>query len=161
MDFQSGTRQPGREFCRAASVEANAFECGSLFDQGGKIVGFSRADVGVERAGPHTGAIDVPDADPVRENALDSFGVGKLVKRFAKNGAKQLPEMILLVPVVLLRRQGGRGGETAQDQAADAGVENRGQAGEPFMRCDDHAVGMFCVCSAWRINLIRDVRFLS
>ena len=105
MDFQAGTRQPGCEFCRTAPVETDAFECRSLIDQVIEIVGLSGADVGVERAGPYTGAIDIPDADPMRQNAPDTFGVDKLRERFGENRAKQFPEMILPVPVILFRRQ--------------------------------------------------------
>ena len=158
MDFQAGTRQPGCEFCRATPVETDALECGSLIDQGIEIVGFSGADVGIERAGPHTGAVDIPDADPMRQNAPDTFGVRKLGERFGEDCAKQFPEMILPVPVILLGRQGRRGWETPQDQAADAGIENRGQAGQPdeFMRCCGYAHGVRRICPAQRIKLVGD-----
>ena len=105
MDFQLGTRQPGREFRRAASVETNAFECGGLINQAIEIVGFSGADVGIEGTGPHAGAINVPDADAVCQDAPDTFGVGEFVERVGESRAKQFPEMILPVPVILLRRQ--------------------------------------------------------
>lgn len=105
MNFQPGTRQPGGKFRRTATVEANAFERGRLGNQGIKIVGFPGADVGIERAGPYAGAINVPDADMVRQNAPEAFGVRHLVKRFGENCAKQPPEVVLPVPVILLRSQ--------------------------------------------------------
>ena len=105
MHLQPEVRQPGREFCRATPVEADAFERGSLGDQGVEIVGFPGADVGVERTGAHAGAVNIPDANTVRQNTPETFSVGEFVERFGENRAKQFPEMVLPVPVILLRRQ--------------------------------------------------------
>lgn len=105
MNFQFVAFQSRGEFRRAAPVEANAFERGGLGDQGVEVVGLACADVGVECAGSHTGTINVPDADAVHQDALDTLGVGEFGERFCENRAKQPPEVILPVPVILLRRQ--------------------------------------------------------
>ena len=102
MDFQLSPCQPGCKFRRTTPIKANAFKRGSLNDQCIEVVGFPGADVGVECAGAYAGAVNVPDADMVRQNAPETFGVGQFVERFGENCTEQFPEMILPVPVILL-----------------------------------------------------------
>ena len=88
MNFQPISGKSRCKFRRTTSVEANAFEQRGLIDQGIEIVGFSGADVSIECAGSHAGAIDVPDADTVRQNTLDTFGVRQFMERLRENRAK-------------------------------------------------------------------------
>jgi len=64
----------------------------------------------------------------VREQTIQPSFVRLPVQRFAEQVTQQTPELIARVRVVLARRKRGLGRETAEDQASDPPVDDRGKA---------------------------------
>src|SRR5665647_2157360 len=116
-----------------AAVVRNGLQLRTKPLQLSKIVHHRVADVAVQAALALARRVHVPHTEllgqqPLATNFIAIYARSYWTRR--PNGLQNLPEMVLRVPIVLLRRQRGQARETAQDEQARAAGDDRWQAGQ-------------------------------
>ena len=95
-----------------------------------KVVCLGIADCGIETAFPFAGRQHVPQADTMRQQALQPLRIGEGDEFFAEYGRQQTPKLVTRMRVVLLRGERSFAGEAAQNEDTGIAVEDRRQAGQ-------------------------------
>ena len=88
------SRELRGELARGLAVETHRFQQGAERAQVGEVVGGGLADGRIEAACALAGAQHVPQAEAVREQARQAFGVGQRGQRLARQRRQDGPQLV-------------------------------------------------------------------